>query len=105
MLRQELAEVESYYGDILQRSVRRVEGLLQENETLKAEHSKLLESSSHIKASREKEIAEVRSQLETEKTRGEELWEELSDTEQALAEVRSENSELKKNLRELALAT
>ena len=43
----------------------------------------------------------MRSQLETEKTRGEEIWEELSDTEQALAEVRSENSELKKTCAEL----
>jgi chromosome segregation ATPase len=43
----------------------------------------------------------VRSQLETEKTRGEEIWEELSDTEQTLAEVRSENSELKKTCNEL----
>jgi chromosome segregation ATPase len=32
----------------------------------------------------------LRSQLETEKTRVEEIWEELSDTEQALAEVRSQ---------------
>jgi chromosome segregation ATPase len=47
------------------------------------------------------EVQEVRSQLETEKTRGEELWEELTDTEQALAEVRSENSELKKTCAEL----
>jgi chromosome segregation ATPase len=43
----------------------------------------------------------LRSQLATEKTRGEEIWEELSDTEQALAEVRSENSELKKTCAEL----
>jgi chromosome segregation ATPase len=47
------------------------------------------------------EVQEVRSQLETEKTRGEEIWEELSDTEQALAEVRSENSDLKKTCAEL----
>ncbi len=47
------------------------------------------------------EVQEVRSQLETEKTRGEELWEELTDTEQALAEVRSENLELKKTCADL----
>jgi chromosome segregation ATPase len=47
------------------------------------------------------EVQEVRSQLETEKTRGEEIWEELSDTEQALAQVRSENSELKKTCADL----
>jgi chromosome segregation ATPase len=46
-------------------------------------------------------VQKLRSQLETEKTRGEEIWEELSDTEQALAEVRSENSELKKTCAEL----
>ncbi len=46
-------------------------------------------------------MQEVRSQLEKEKTRGEEIWEELSDTEQALAEARSENSELKKTCAEL----
>ena len=46
-------------------------------------------------------MQKLRSQLETEKTRGEEIWEELSDTEQALAEVRSENSELKKTCAEL----
>jgi chromosome segregation ATPase len=46
-------------------------------------------------------VQEVRSQLETEKTRGEEIWEELSDAEQALAEVRSENLELKKSCAEL----
>ena len=43
----------------------------------------------------------MRSQLETEKARGEELWEELTDTEQVLAEVRSENSALKKTCAEL----
>lgn len=46
-------------------------------------------------------MQELRSQLEAEKTKGEEMWEELSDTEQALAEVRSENSELKKTCDEL----
>jgi chromosome segregation ATPase len=46
-------------------------------------------------------VQKLQSQLETEKTRGEEIWEELSDTEQALAEVRSENSELKKTCAEL----
>jgi chromosome segregation ATPase len=47
------------------------------------------------------EVQEVRSQLETEKTRGEELWEELTDTEQTLVKVRSENLELKKTCSEL----
>ncbi len=43
----------------------------------------------------------MRSQLETEKTKGEEIWEELSDTEQALAKVRSENLDLKKTCADL----
>jgi uncharacterized coiled-coil DUF342 family protein len=46
-------------------------------------------------------VQELRSQLQTEKTRGEEIWEELTETEQALAEVRLENSELKKSCDEL----
>jgi chromosome segregation ATPase len=87
LLRQELAELETYYGDLLQRSVRRVEGLLQENETLKAEYSKLLESSSHIKASREKEIAELRSQLATERADREEIESELADLKQKPAPI------------------
>jgi chromosome segregation ATPase len=47
------------------------------------------------------EVQEVRSQLEQEKAKGEEIWEELSDTEQTLVEVRAENSELKKTSAEL----
>ena len=46
-------------------------------------------------------MQELRSQLETEKTRGEEIWEELSDTEQTLAEAREENSDLKKTCAKL----
>lgn len=50
-------------------------------------------------------MRELRSQLQIEKTRVEEIWEELGDTEEALAEVRSElkaaqtkNSELEQKL-------
>jgi predicted RNase H-like nuclease (RuvC/YqgF family) len=51
------------------------------------------------------EVEELRAQLQTEKTRGEEMWEELNDTEQAaLAEVRAENSELKKSCADLRSA-
>ena len=46
-------------------------------------------------------MQELRSELQTEKARGEEIWEELTDTEQALAGVRSESSELKKSCNEL----
>ena len=75
--------------------------LATENEKLRADYDALLESSTVVTNKLRQELAEVRSQLETEKTRGEELWEELTDTEQALAEVRSENSELKKTCAEL----
>jgi chromosome segregation ATPase len=101
----ELPKVDSEVAEQLQNEL---SNLKAENEKLKqelvdarADHAKLLESSTAVKASREKELAELRSQLETEKTRGEEIWEELNDTEQALAEVRSENSELKKTCAEL----
>lgn len=46
-------------------------------------------------------MQELRSQLQTEKTRGEELWEELGDTEEALAEIRAEKSSLQKTCSEL----
>ncbi len=94
----ELPKVNSEVAEQLQNDL---SNLKAENEKIRADYDALLESSTAVKASREKEIAELRSQLEAEKTRGEEIWEELSDTEQALAEVRSENSELKKTCAEL----
>jgi chromosome segregation ATPase len=75
--------------------------LATENEKIRADYDALLESSTVVTKKLGQEVQELRSQLATEKTRGEELWEELSDTEQALAEVRSENSELKKSCNEL----
>jgi chromosome segregation ATPase len=75
--------------------------LATENEKLRTDYDVLLESSTHITNKLRQELQEVRSQLEIEKARGEELWEELTDTEQALAEVRSENSELKKTCADL----
>jgi chromosome segregation ATPase len=75
--------------------------LATENKKIRADYDALLESSTVVTNKLRGEVQEVRSQLETEKTRGEELWEELTDTEQALAEVRSENSELKKTCAEL----
>jgi len=79
----------------------KLSNLATENEKIRADYDALLESSTVVTNKLRQEVQEVRSQLETEKTRGEELWEELSDTEQALAEVRSENSELKKTCAEL----
>jgi chromosome segregation ATPase len=75
--------------------------LATENEKLRADYDALLESSTVVTNKLREEVQEVRSQLETEKTRGEELWEELTDTEQALTEVRTQNSELKKTCGEL----
>jgi DNA repair exonuclease SbcCD ATPase subunit len=71
------------------------------NEKIRADYDALLESSTVVTKKLQQEVQELRSQLETEKSKGEEMWEELSDTEQALAEVRSENSELKKTCAEL----
>lgn len=50
-----------------------------ENETLKAEYAKLLESSTHITNKLKTEVQEVRSQLRTETADREELETELSD--------------------------
>ena len=58
------------------------EVLRQELFSATADYAKLLESSSHMKASREKEIAELRSQLATERADREELETELSDLKQ-----------------------
>ena len=46
----------------------------------------------------DQEVTQLRSQLQTEKTRGEELWEELSDTEEALTKVRAELVDREKEL-------
>jgi chromosome segregation ATPase len=75
--------------------------LATENEKIRTDYDALLESSTVVTKKLGQEVQELRSQLATEKTRGEEIWEELSDTEQILAEVRSENSELKKTCTEL----
>lgn len=56
-----------------------IESLEQQIEEARADYSKLLESSGQIKASREKELAEVRSQLERERADREEIEVELSD--------------------------
>ena len=94
----ELLKVDSEVAEELQNEL---SNLKAENEKLRADYAALLESSTVVTNKLREEVQELRSQLETEKTRGEEIWEELSDTEQALAEVRSENSELKKSCEEL----
>lgn len=56
-----------------------IESLKQQIDEARADYSKLLESSGQIKASREKELAEVRSQLKRERADREEIEVELSD--------------------------
>lgn len=59
-----------------------LELLKQELADARADYAKLLETSSHIKASREKEIAELRSKLATERADREEIEAELADLKQ-----------------------
>jgi len=96
-LRQELAKEKENYGTLAIIS----QQLNQQLEEVKADRAKLLESSTVVTKKLERDVQELRSQLEKEKSRGEELWEELSDTEQTLVEVRAENSDLKKTCDEL----
>ena len=94
----ELPKVDNKVAEQLQNELGNLKA---ENEKLRADYAALLESSTAVTKKLEREVQELRSQLQTEKSRGEEMWEELGDTEQALAEVRSENSELKKTCGEL----
>lgn len=64
-----------------------IETLEQQIEEARADYSKLLESSGQIKASREKELAEVRSQLKRERADREEIEVELSDLRKKSATV------------------
>jgi chromosome segregation ATPase len=65
------------------------EKLKQELVDARADYAKLLESSTVIKTSREKEIAELRSQLEAERADREEVEAELAD----LAQLKKQNKE------------
>ncbi len=62
-----------------------IESLKQELAAARTDYAKLLETSSHIKASREKEIAELRAQLEQERADREEVESELADLKQNFA--------------------
>jgi DNA repair exonuclease SbcCD ATPase subunit len=68
-----------------------IESLKQELAAARTDYAKLLETSSHIKASREKEIAELRSQLATERADREEVEAELSDLKQNSAPASSKD--------------
>jgi DNA repair exonuclease SbcCD ATPase subunit len=69
-----------------------------ENEKLKIDYAKLLESSGQIKVSREKEIAELRSQLKAEQTRYEELSEEFRELEEVRTELRAQLADREKTI-------
>jgi chromosome segregation ATPase len=53
-----------------------------ENETLKADYAKLLESSTHVTKKLRQEVQELHSQLETERASREEIEAELSELKQ-----------------------
>jgi chromosome segregation ATPase len=88
----ELPKVDSKVAEQLQNNLGNLkaenEELKQELADARADYTKLLESSSHIKASREKEIVELRSQLEQERADREEIESELSDLKQKSAAAR-----------------
>jgi septal ring factor EnvC (AmiA/AmiB activator) len=76
-----------------------------ENETLRVDYDALLESSTHVTNKLWQEVQELRSQLEAQKTSWDELREELENSETICGELRSENSDLQKNLRQIAIRT
>jgi chromosome segregation ATPase len=101
----ELPKVDHKVAEELQNALGNLKA---ENEKLKQEladartdYAKLLESSSHIKASREKEIAELRSQLEAEKTRYEELDEEFRELDDQWSHCKKEVRQLEAELADL----
>jgi chromosome segregation ATPase len=86
---EELPKVDNTVAEELQNNLSNLEA---ENEKLKqeladarADYAKLLESSGQIKASREKEIAKLRSQLEQERADREEVEVQLADLKQKSA--------------------
>jgi chromosome segregation ATPase len=101
----ELPKVDNEVAEELQNEL---SNLRTENEKLKQEladartdYAKLLESSTAVKASREKEIAELRSQLEAEQTRYKELDEEFWGIHEQWSELKTEVRQLEAELAEL----
>ena len=68
-----------------------------EVEDAKAEYNALLESSTHITNKLRQELAEVRSQLATERADREEVERQLSDRETEIAELRSQLETVQEN--------
>jgi chromosome segregation ATPase len=89
---EELPKVDSEVAEELHNELGNLKA---ENETLKADYAKLLESSTVVTKKLDQEVQKLRSQLEAQKTSWDELREELGDREETCAELRSELSELK----------
>ena len=69
-------------SEVVERLQDELGNLKAENETLKADYAKLLESSTHITNKLRQDVQELRSQLATERTDREEIETELSDLKQ-----------------------
>ncbi|WP_377476394.1 MAG: hypothetical protein P2A85_26635 [Microcoleus anatoxicus] len=89
---QELPKVDNEVAERLQKEL---SNLKAENQKLKTDYATLLESSTLVTNKLRQELQEVRSQLETERTRWDELQEELDDREEICAQLRSELSDLR----------
>jgi chromosome segregation ATPase len=94
----ELPKVDNEVAEELQNGLRNLkaenEKLKQELVDARADYAKLLESSSQIKASREKEISELRSQLKTERANREEVEAELAELAQIKKEAKEAAAEI-----------
>ena len=100
-LQNDLSNLSSELQEENQRLLIELGNLTAENQKVRADYAALLESSTHVTNKLREELQELRSQLQTEKTRVEEIWEELEDSEKARENLQSENSELKKTCGEL----
>jgi len=89
---EELPKVDSKVAEELQNELG---NLKTENKKLRADYDALLESSTVVTEKLDQEVQKLRSQIETDKIRWDELREELDDREETCAELRSELSKLK----------
>jgi len=117
---EELPKVDNEVAEQLQNELSNLkvenEALRQKLVDVRADYAKLLESSTAVKASREKEIAELRSELAAEKTRyaelDEQFWElheqwdgckkEVRQLEAELADLKQKSAAASKDLPEAA---
>ena len=89
---EELPKVDN---EVVERLQNELGNLKAENERLQGEYDKLLASSHIVTEKLREEVRQVRSQLETEKTRWDELREELDDREETCGELQVELADLK----------